>query len=43
MNVEILTSGKEKEILFLLQNLSESMHDFYKPYILELLDHSSNK
>ena len=43
LNMEILTSGKEDEILLLLQNLSDNMHDFYKPYILELLDHPSNK
>jgi AAA family ATP:ADP antiporter len=43
LNVEILTSGKEDEILLLLQNLSDNLHDFYKPYILQLLDHPSNK
>lgn len=43
LNVEILTSGNEDEILLLLQNLSDNLHDFYKPYILELLDHPSNK
>lgn len=43
LNVEILTSGQEDEILLLLQNLSDNLHDFYKPYILQLLDHPSNK
>ncbi len=42
-NLEVLTSGNEKEILSLLASMSDDLQDYYKPYVLKLLDHPSNR
>ncbi|MEN8123578.1 MAG: Npt1/Npt2 family nucleotide transporter [Bacteroidota bacterium] len=41
--IDILKSGNEKEILTILHHLSDNLLDVYKPNILNLLDHPSNK
>ncbi|MDH3322770.1 MAG: MFS transporter [Flavobacteriaceae bacterium] len=41
--IQVLKSGDEKGILKILPHLSENLIDAYKPYILNLLDHPSNR
>ncbi|MEN8187298.1 MAG: Npt1/Npt2 family nucleotide transporter [Bacteroidota bacterium] len=41
--LDILKSGTEKEIVTILDHLSENLLDVYKPYILNLLDHPSDR
>ena len=41
--IEILQSGADNEIITLLKHLKETKVDAFKPYIINLLDHSSNR
>ncbi len=41
--IDILTSGTEKEILTLLRHLDDEQAEFFRPYLVGLLDHSSDR
>jgi AAA family ATP:ADP antiporter len=41
--IDILNSGSEKEILALLRHMNDDMSEMFRPYMIRLLDHPSDR